>query len=192
MSSPTTDATAPTGSATPGGSAVARPLDLVEIDLSIGGMTCASCAARVEKKLNRMDGVLASVNYATETAHVRYPAQLDPAELVATVERTGYSAALPPPPVVTARIDEIGDRVEVEAPADGGPQDATAPTGSATPGGSATPSGSAVVRPRDLVEIDLSIGGMTCASCAARVEKKLNRMDGVLASVNYATETAHV
>jgi Cu+-exporting ATPase len=126
MSSPTTDATAPTGSATPGGSAVARPLDLVEIDLSIGGMTCASCAARVEKKLNRMDGVLASVNYATETAHVRYPAQLDPAELVATVERTGYSAALPPPPVVTARIDEIGDRVEVEAPADGGPQDATA------------------------------------------------------------------
>jgi Cu+-exporting ATPase len=71
---------------------------LAEIDLPVGGMTCAACAARVEKKLNRMPGVEASVNYATETAHVRYPAALDPAELVATVVRTGYTAQLPPPP----------------------------------------------------------------------------------------------
>lgn len=44
-----------------------------EIELSIGGMTCASCAARVEKKLNRMDGVTATVNFATEKAKVSYP-----------------------------------------------------------------------------------------------------------------------
>lgn len=45
-----------------------------EVELLIGGMTCASCAARVEKKLNRMDGVTATVNYATEKARVSYPA----------------------------------------------------------------------------------------------------------------------
>src|SRR3954454_12178208 len=68
------------------------------VDLPVRGMTCASCAARIEKKLNRMDGVQASVNYATGTAHVTFPADLDPAELVATVERTGYAAQLPQPP----------------------------------------------------------------------------------------------
>ncbi len=67
------------------------------LDLPVQGMTCVSCAARIEKKLNRMDGVSASVNYATSTAHVAYPAELDPAELVATVERTGYKAELPAP-----------------------------------------------------------------------------------------------
>ncbi len=44
-----------------------------QIQLAIGGMTCASCAARIEKRLNRLDGVSASVNYATETATVAYP-----------------------------------------------------------------------------------------------------------------------
>src|SRR5690242_16488685 len=68
------------------------------LDLAVQGMTCASCAARIEKKLNRMDGVTAAVNYATGTAHVSFPAELDPAELVATVERTGYAARLPEPP----------------------------------------------------------------------------------------------
>ncbi|WP_404815520.1 heavy metal translocating P-type ATPase [Streptomyces thermolineatus] len=67
------------------------------VELSIGGMTCASCAARVEKKLNRMDGVSASVNFATEKARVEYGAGIDVADLVATVERTGYTAALPRP-----------------------------------------------------------------------------------------------
>jgi Cu+-exporting ATPase len=68
----------------------------VAVDLAVGGMTCASCAARVEKKLNRLDGVRASVNYATEQASVHYdPALLGPAELIATVEATGYTARLP-------------------------------------------------------------------------------------------------
>ena len=68
------------------------------IELSIGGMTCASCAARIEKKLNKLDGVDASVNYATEKAHVTYSGSLDPAVLIATVEATGYTAAVPSPP----------------------------------------------------------------------------------------------
>ncbi|WP_405894006.1 heavy metal translocating P-type ATPase [Streptomyces sp. NBC_00104] len=69
-----------------------------EVELTIGGMTCASCAARVEKKLNRLDGVTASVNYATEKAKVTYPAGLEVAELIATVVKTGYTAEEPPPP----------------------------------------------------------------------------------------------
>ncbi|MFE6483404.1 heavy metal translocating P-type ATPase [Streptomyces sp. NPDC057757] len=69
-----------------------------EIELSIGGMTCASCAARVEKKLNRMDGVTATVNYATQKAKVSYPREVVVADLIATVEKTGYTAEQPPPP----------------------------------------------------------------------------------------------
>ncbi|MGV9506964.1 heavy metal translocating P-type ATPase [Streptomyces tendae] len=69
-----------------------------EVELLIGGMTCASCAARVEKKLNRMDGVTATVNYATEKARVSYPATTEVAELIATVVKTGYTAEEPAPP----------------------------------------------------------------------------------------------
>ncbi|QCW77723.1 copper-translocating P-type ATPase [Streptomyces sp. S6] len=63
-----------------------------EAELMIGGMTCASCAARVEKKLNRMDGVTATVNYATEKARVTFAEGLELSDLVATVEKTGYTA----------------------------------------------------------------------------------------------------
>ncbi|HST82666.1 MAG TPA: heavy metal translocating P-type ATPase [Kineosporiaceae bacterium] len=69
------------------------------VELSIGGMTCASCAARIEKKLNKLDGVQASVNYATEKAKVHYPSTLTPSDLVSVVEATGYTATLPAPPV---------------------------------------------------------------------------------------------
>ncbi|MFI0937856.1 heavy metal translocating P-type ATPase [Streptomyces sp. NPDC021020] len=65
-------------------------------------MTCASCAARVEKKLNRMDGVTATVNYATEKAKVGFQGPVAVADLIATVEATGYTAALPPPPAPPA------------------------------------------------------------------------------------------
>jgi P-type Cu+ transporter len=67
-------------------------------DLVIGGMTCASCAARVERKLNRLDGVTATVNFATEAARVSFPETLTVGDLIAAVERTGYTAALPAPP----------------------------------------------------------------------------------------------
>lgn len=80
---------------------------LTSYELEIGGMTCASCANRIEKKLNRMDGVEASVNYATEKAKVFVPEGYDPQLLIVEVEKTGYTAALPAPP-------------EQAAPADGG------------------------------------------------------------------------
>jgi P-type Cu+ transporter len=66
-----------------------------QVELSIGGMTCASCAARIEKKLNRLEGVNAGVNYATAKARVSYVDGVTPEDLVATVARTGYTAELP-------------------------------------------------------------------------------------------------
>ncbi len=75
------------------------------LELTIGGMTCSSCAMRIEKKLNKIDGVTATVNYATEKAKVTFPDTLSPADLVATVEATGYTALLPAPPV----DEEAGD-----------------------------------------------------------------------------------
>ncbi|MFC5996283.1 heavy metal translocating P-type ATPase [Pseudonocardia hispaniensis] len=72
---------------------------VTDIELAIGGMTCASCANRIERKLNKLDGVTATVNYATEKARVNAPQGVDPAVLVAQVEAAGYTAELPPPPV---------------------------------------------------------------------------------------------
>ena len=66
-----------------------------QVELAIGGMTCASCAARVEKKLNKLEGVTATVNYATEKARVRFPETLDAQALVAEVEKAGYTATVP-------------------------------------------------------------------------------------------------
>ncbi len=83
------------------------------VELEIGGMTCASCAARIEKKLNRMPGVQATVNYATERAHVELPEGTEPADAIATVEATGYTAALPPPPGVGPGTPE-GTTAEVD------------------------------------------------------------------------------
>ncbi|WP_406388231.1 heavy metal translocating P-type ATPase [Streptomyces sp. NBC_00887] len=68
------------------------------VELAISGMTCASCAARIEKKLNRMDGVEATVNYATEKAKVTHGDDISVEELIATVEATGYSAQVPTRP----------------------------------------------------------------------------------------------
>ena len=58
-------------------------------ELAIGGMTCASCAARIERKLNRLDGVSATVNLAIETARVTFPATVTAEDLVSAVERAG-------------------------------------------------------------------------------------------------------
>jgi Cu+-exporting ATPase len=67
------------------------------VDLDITGMTCSSCAARIEKRLNRLDGVAASVNYATERATVHCDDDVDPAALVQVVESSGYGAQVRPP-----------------------------------------------------------------------------------------------
>ncbi|SEL59472.1 Cu+-exporting ATPase [Blastococcus sp. DSM 46786] len=84
-----------------------------DVELLIGGMTCASCAARVEKKLNKIEGVTATVNYATEKAKVSYADGVSTDDLIATVEKTGYTARLPEPP-----------RPEIAREADGDPADA--------------------------------------------------------------------
>ncbi|MFJ6248150.1 MULTISPECIES: heavy metal translocating P-type ATPase [unclassified Streptomyces] len=89
-------------------------------ELTIGGMTCASCAARVERRLNRLDGVTATVNYATEKARVEHPSDLPVGELIATVVKTGYTAEEPPPP--DPEPEPV--REDPENPQDpGGPED---------------------------------------------------------------------
>ena len=70
-----------------------------DLELEISGMTCASCAARIEKKLNRMPGVEASVNYATEKAQVALPEGTSVEDAVATVEATGYTARVRQPAI---------------------------------------------------------------------------------------------
>ncbi|MGW6614453.1 heavy metal translocating P-type ATPase [Streptomyces erythrochromogenes] len=90
---------------------------ITAVELSIGGMTCASCAARIEKKLNRMDGVEATVNYATEKAHVSYGADVQVADLIATVVKTGYTAEEPAPPAPPApAAGEEQERAEAPDP----------------------------------------------------------------------------
>jgi len=88
--------------------------DARSVELVIGGMTCASCAARIEKKLNKLDGVIATVNYSTEKAKVTYAGSVTAQDLVATVEATGYTAALPAPKVegVPGAISGAGDEDE--------------------------------------------------------------------------------
>jgi P-type Cu+ transporter len=75
----------------------AAPHHRIQFDLDVGGMTCASCATRIEKRLNRLDGVSATVNYATERAHVDARGGIDPRDLIAAVEAAGYRATLPRP-----------------------------------------------------------------------------------------------
>ncbi|HEY8416751.1 MAG TPA: heavy metal translocating P-type ATPase, partial [Limnochordales bacterium] len=106
--------------------------------IGVRGMTCAACAARIEKGLAKMPGVKeASVNLATERASVTYdPKQVNPADVVAKIRDLGYDVAVE--------------------------------------------------------HVKLNIVGMTCANCAARIERGLNRLPGVTATVNLATESAHV
>jgi len=110
----------------------------LHVSLPVQGMTCASCAGRVERALNRLPGVGAAVNLAGETAEIDYdPLQVPPAQLAETIEQAGYTV----------------------------PQDRR----------------------------EFAIHGMTCASCAGRVERALSRVPGVThAEVNLATEKATV
>ncbi|MFI1825285.1 heavy metal translocating P-type ATPase [Streptomyces sp. NPDC020412] len=92
-----------------------------EVELAIGGMTCASCAARIEKKLNRMEGVEATVNYATEKAKVTFSEDVSVKDLIGTVEATGYTAA-PPKPKQDAAATSSGSGADA-AEAEGGEED---------------------------------------------------------------------
>ncbi|MFB7294771.1 heavy metal translocating P-type ATPase [Streptomyces rubiginosohelvolus] len=109
--------------------------DASEAELMIGGMTCASCAARVEKKLNRMDGVTATVNYATEKARVTFGEGLKLGDLVATVEKTGYTArpvAQPPVPAPAPAPERTREAGPGPAP-EFSPKPASEPTPESAP-----------------------------------------------------------
>jgi len=115
---------------------VAKP-ESQSVELPLAGMTCAACAARIEKQLNKLPGVEAAVNLATERATIRYAgADVTAARLVETIRKTGFEV----PPST----------------------------------------------------LDLAIGGMTCAACATRIEKQLNKLEGVEAAVNLSAERAHI
>jgi Cu+-exporting ATPase len=108
-----------------------------QIDLPVSGMTCAACAARIEKVLNRLPGVSASVNLAAERARIRFERGVSsPEDVVAAIRRAGFDV------------------------------------------------------PR--AEAEFAISGMTCAACARRLEKVLNRLPAVEATVNFATERARL
>jgi Cu+-exporting ATPase len=80
-----------------------------QVELQIGGMTCASCAARIEKKLNKIDGVTATVNFATEKARVDYVGDVSPEDLVETIEHAGYTAELPTPEIPDIHAESSDD-----------------------------------------------------------------------------------
>ncbi|WP_329198515.1 heavy metal translocating P-type ATPase [Streptomyces sp. NBC_01435] len=117
----------------------ARTAEGSAAELTIGGMTCASCAARVEKKLNRMDGVTATVNYATEKAKVAFGPETGLADLIATVEKTGYTAqpvhppepprpeSPPPAPYPAGTRAETGAETGYGSPDESGGSDGRAP-----------------------------------------------------------------
>jgi P-type Cu+ transporter len=92
----------------------------VEAELVVTGMTCGACAARIERRLNRLDGVAATVNYATGRAYVTSTGGRDAAELIGVIESTGYQAALPPSAAEDAAEDpavrDLGRRLAVCVP----------------------------------------------------------------------------
>jgi Cu+-exporting ATPase len=93
-------------STTTGKTTSGRTVEPGKVELAIGGMTCASCANRIEKRLNKLDGVTASVNYATEKASVRFGDGITSDDLIAQVEKAGYTAALPAVADATGPADD--------------------------------------------------------------------------------------
>ncbi|RII89965.1 heavy-metal-associated domain-containing protein, partial [Clavibacter californiensis] len=87
----------PASGSAPAGDPVAATAEdgvvLTRVDLDVQGMTCASCAMRIERKLGRMPGVEAAVNYATHRARVQLPAGTSVEDAIRTIERTGYRAS---------------------------------------------------------------------------------------------------
>lgn len=113
------------------------PTSVSRVDVPIEGMTCTTCATRIEKNLNKLPGVHAVVNFASEHAHIEFDSShAKPDDLLRSIEKAGY------------RVQE-----------------------------SVT---------------DLAITGMTCVACAQRIEKVLNKLPSVQATVNFAAEKAHI
>jgi P-type Cu+ transporter len=101
---------------------VTQPVTEPVTEFLVAGMTCGACAARIERRLNRLDGVTATVNYATGRAYVTSLGGREPAELIGVIESTGYTARLPPAPdtalepASAGETRELGVRVAVCAP----------------------------------------------------------------------------
>ena len=87
-----------------------------QVQLDITGMTCASCAMRIEKRLNKLDGVTATVNYSTEKAKVTVTGDVSTADLVSAVEAVGYSAALPRTATTAQGTDMVSTEPDASAP----------------------------------------------------------------------------
>ncbi|MFF9648451.1 heavy metal translocating P-type ATPase, partial [Streptomyces sp. NPDC014622] len=149
-------------------------------ELAIGGMTCASCAARVEKKLNRMDGVTATVNYATEKARVSFGPGTGIADLIATVEKTGYTARPVPSPAparapATPPTPRTGTEADRSADVTGRPD---VPERAAVPPG--RPTGTAV-RSADITERPADAAEREAAAALAALRQRLT-VSAVLAA----------
>lgn len=178
---------------------------LFEGKLAIEGMTCASCVARVEKALKKVDGVTsAQVNLATETAQIQSQLPLDYHALIQTVEKAGFGVAQKQielniegmtcascvsrvekalkkvPEVIDAKVNLATEKATVTA---------LETVQTAALAKSVEKAGFQIAQPN----IELNIEGMTCASCVARVEKALKTVDGVSqATVNLANEKAFI
>ncbi|OTG79442.1 copper-translocating P-type ATPase [Acinetobacter sp. ANC 5054] len=178
---------------------------LYEGTLAIEGMTCASCVARVEKALKKVEGIdEASVNLATESAHVRSHTPIDYAQLIQSVEKAGFDVATESfefniegmtcascvarvekaiqkiPEVISAQVNLATEKASIQAISSIDKKQIIQAIEKA---------GYSIA----VQDIELNIEGMTCASCVARVEKALNAVEGVTrANVNLATEKAFV
>ncbi|WP_172120613.1 heavy metal translocating P-type ATPase [Actinomyces faecalis] len=146
------------------------------VDLAVGGMTCASCVARVEKKLSKLDGVQATVNLATESAHVTLTKEVSDDELVAAVARAGYTAQVTGRQEAGAATDSTDDAASPRA---GVPvaEDHPAPSAPADPGPAVAPvadetQASATARPDAQVSAAPRIGASQVAR-AADLRKRL-------------------
>ncbi|MDF3046798.1 MAG: Lead, cadmium, zinc and mercury transporting ATPase, partial [Ornithinibacter sp.] len=93
-----------------GASAEQRDTAIQQVELVLGGMTCASCANRIERKLNKLDGVQATVNFATEKARVAVTPGVTTQDLIGAVEAAGYTASVPAPPSADEDRDTEADR----------------------------------------------------------------------------------
>ena len=89
--------------------AVMKEYSVTEVDLDIGGMTCTSCAMSIEKKLNKLPGVVATVNCATEKAHVVLPQGISVERAIETIADTGYTASMREVDAVSAAADDDGE-----------------------------------------------------------------------------------
>ncbi|ABC34228.1 heavy metal translocating P-type ATPase [Burkholderia thailandensis] len=154
------------------------------ITLTIGGMTCGGCARRVEQALANAPGVTAAkVDFATTSAEADVAHDVDPRTLVAAVERAGYRAQ-----VVRGAHADAAPAPAARPLDDAGRSHAPPAVLAADESAAAPPAPAATTK-----TFELDIGGMTCASCAGRVEKALSQVPGVArAAVNLATEQATV